>query len=511
MNRGVRRIARIAAIALLAVEFAYLVAGNLALSTGLLRGVLNEYPDSMLVTYRRAYTLLPGRVHVSDLSMRMQDQNVQFHLTVTRVRVDVQLLALLRKKFHGDRVRCEGVSFRFVHRVHDPAGMEARLEAYPPIPGLARPALFQVPPPPQATQAEIDALWTVRLDDVDASVRELWFLEHRWEGEGRATGRFELSPMRRLQVGPAELVLDGGLLRAGPHVVSRNLHLRVGTTVESFDVQAFAGMQVFRPVSATVQLEAEDFSPGLLALYLEGLTARGAGSLFADVRVESGRLGSGSWVDLKMESARAEVDGFAYDGSPRLSVSFEPAGSGELAVPRIHAKVPGSLVVPLPPGGSARVDLQGLVADGTLASADVAQGITLEKLDARLAEARVLDARGIRSAVMGSMPLSLVSPLLLGDGPLVASAAVDGRRAVTIAVLQSARLGLAEIRGAARTSSRGWDGALAGHVGFLPIGVRLRSGKTEVALFVSDAWLDRELAAVGIRFERSPFVAAAGH
>jgi hypothetical protein len=506
MGRNLPRIARVAGIALVALvalELLYLLAGNLALSTGLVRRAISGNPDAMLVTHGRAYTLLPGRVHVSDFSMRMQDQNIQFHLTVTHVRVDIDLLALFRKTFRGDHVRCEGVSFRFVHRVRDAVGIEARLAAYPPIPGFARPALFPVPPPPQATQEEIDALWTVRLDDVRVDLRELWFLEQRWEGTGHATGRFELSPMRRLRVGPAELVLDGGELRAGPHVVSKDLRLRLGATVESFDVQSLEGMQVFRPISATVQLEAKDFSPALLALYVQGLKAGGAGSLVADVRIESGRFGSGTRVELEMESARAEVAGFVYAGAPRLTVSFDVAGKDEPGVPRIHATVPGAVAVPVSHGGHARVDLTGLRADGTLSGNDIVESITLDKLDARLEEARVVDARSIGSAVMGSLPSFFIQPFL-GDGPLVGSAAVDMRKDVTIARLRYASLGLAEIRGAARTSKGGWDGAAAGHIAFLPIGVRLKNSKTEVALFVSDAWLDAELAAAGIRFEGPP-------
>jgi len=503
MGRKVLRIARIAGIALIALEFVYLLVGNLALSTGLVRKALSGNPDAMLVTHGRAYTVLPGRVYVSDFSMRMQDRNIQFHLTMAYVRLDIHLFALFQKTFHGDHVRCEGVSFRFVHRVHDAVGMEARLAAYPAIPGFARPALFQVPPPPEPTQEDIDGLWTVRLDDVKVGVRELWFLEHRWEGPGHATGRFELSPMRRLRVGPAELTLDGGELRSGPHVVSKDLRLRLGTTVESFDVQALSGMQVFRPVSATVQLEAKDFSPALLALYVHGLTARGAGSLVADVRVESGRFGSGTRVDLKMESARAEMKDFVYNGAPQLAASFDMAEKDEPGVPRVHATVPGSLVVPVPHGGNARVDLTGLRADVTLSGHDITESITLEKLSARIEEARVVDARAIGSAVMGNMPLYFTPPPL-GDGPLVASGAVDKRKDVTIARLRHARLGLAEMRGAARTSKSGWDGAAAGHIGFLPIGVRLKSSKTEVELFVSDDWLDAELAAAGIRFEGPP-------
>ena len=503
MGLTVPRTLKVAGIALAALQLVYLVAGNLALSTGLVRKAISAYPDSMLVTHGRAYTVFPGRVHVSDLSMRVQDRNIQFLLTVGHVRVDIDLLALLRGRFHGDHVRCEGLSFRFVHRVHDAGGIEARLEAYPPIPGLARPALFQVPPPPAATKEEIDALWTVRLDDVQVGLREIWFLEYRWEGAGRVTGRFELSPVRRLQVGPAELTLDGGELRAGPHVVSKDLRLRLGATVESFDVQSLGGMQVFRPVSATLNLEVRDFSPALLALYVPGLSARGVGSLAADLRLESGRLVRGARVDLEMENARAEVNGFVYEGAPQIAASFAPSGVDEPTAPRVHAEVPGSLVVPITPDGSAKVAFRGLRANATLSGHDLTESVALGMVSARLEEARVVDARDIGSAIMGSMPLFFIPPLL-GDGPLIASVAVDRTKEVTIARLRHARLGVAEIHGAARTSQGGWDGAASGHFGFVPIGVRLKDGKASVALFVSDDWLDTELALSGIRFERPP-------
>ena len=75
---------------------------------------------------------------------------------------------------------------------------------------------------------------------------------------------------------------------------------------------------------------------------------------------------------------------------------------------------------------------------------------------------------------------------------------------MTIALLRYARLGLAAMRGAAWTSRDGWDGAMVGHLGFLPVGVRLKGSKTEVELFVSDVWLDTELAAAGIRLDELP-------
>ena len=281
--------------------------------------------------------------------------------------------------------------------------------------------------------------------------------------------------MRRLRVGPAEL-----------------------------DVQAFDGMQVLRPMSAALHLEAKDFSPALLALYVEGLAAEGSGHLLVDAALDSGRLGSDTRAELKMDRSSARIGGFVYEGAPALVASFGQAVIGGPDAPRIHVEIPGSLVVPLPPVGDARVDLRGLRLDATLSGRDLAEDVTLDAIDARLEEARVVDTRVVRKAILGRTPVAFLSRILLGNGPLVASVAVDRRPTVTIALLRHASLGMAELSGAARTSKEGWNGAAAGHVAFLPIGIRLRGGKTEVALFASDRWLDAELAAAGILFETGP-------
>jgi hypothetical protein len=234
------------------------------------------------------------------------------------------------------------------------------------------------------------------------------------------------------------------------------------------------------------------------------MAAEGSGHLLVDAVLDSGRLGGGTRAELKMDRARVGRGGFVYEGAPELVASFGQAGIGDPGAPRVHAEVPGSLVVPLPPTGDARVDLSGLLVDATLSGRDLAEDITLDALDARLEEARVVDTRVVRKAILGHTPVAFLSRLLLGNGPLVASVALDRRPTVTIAVLRHASLGMAELRGAARTSAEGWNGAAVGHVAFLPIGLRLRGGATEVAIFASDSWLDAELTAAGIRFETGP-------
>src|SRR5262249_11667168 len=126
-------------------------------------------------------------------------------------------------------------------------------------------------------------------------------------------------------------------------------------------------------------------------------------------------------------------------------------------------------------------------------SPDVAAGMPFVRAHARLEEARVEDARAVADAATDKAPF-FVRPLL-GDGPLVMSAAADVGPEVATLRVHHARLGQAELHGAARTSPRGLVGAAAGRLGPVPIGVHLERGDVDVKPFVSEGWLDAELAA----------------
>ncbi len=309
---------RVVVAAVLVLWLVYLLVANLLIGTGILKRSLNGDADELSIGYAEAWTIVPGSATVTDFTLRFQDKNVQFHLALDRASIRVDLLALLSKEFHVTRVRAEGASAKMRGKVEDPKGQEARLAAFPRIEGYADPPLKAREPEgaPEKPTPPADRFWTIHIEDVAASVRELWFLEARWTGVGTVRGAFRLVPMRELDVFPAELDLAEGDLSVASAPI---LHLRpskVFTTVHHVDVRVPKGLEILRFVDARIRLHGEvpSITP-LTALYGDDpRVGGGVGELDVDVAMNRGVLAHGGslrldLVEAYVQSARVGVRG----------------------------------------------------------------------------------------------------------------------------------------------------------------------------------------------------------
>src|SRR5258705_2736439 len=153
-------------IPVLVLVLGYRIAANLFLAFGGVQKVFDG-AQSVRVDFRRAWSLWPGQVHVSNIRITVQDRNIQFALEIPTVDVTVSLADLLRRTFHATRVRGSGVVFHFRHRVSPDSADLPFVRELPSIPGFEDPPLFEeAQPPPPVDEAGYD-LWTVHLEDVD--------------------------------------------------------------------------------------------------------------------------------------------------------------------------------------------------------------------------------------------------------------------------------------------------------------------------------------------------------
>jgi hypothetical protein len=482
------RIAGAAALGLIALELLYVLVANLVLFSGVIQREASRDPASVALGWDRAFSPWPGRVYVWGFWMRVQDPLVQFRLTLHEAKVDVVLSHLLRKKFHASHVRARGVSHRFLVKAQR---ADRRLAAFADIQGFSRPALREALPPTPPSQAELDALWTVQLDDVDATLSELWFLEYRYQGPANVQGAFELSPLRSLWVGPARLQLEGGVLTAGEHRISSAFAAQAEVTIAPVQLAAAPGPMLLRALSASIRFDATVEDPGVAELYRDGVKIAGTGKLKADVQIVAGRLADGSQLEVSLSSADARVDAYRFSGraEARLSVSQQQ--------PKIAGSLAGELAVPLSENEALATELSGVNAELVLEDNDLSNGLSLRRLFAVLGEARVRDARAVTRRVSSVVPL--VAPVVLGDGPLVASATAYLTPEYALVRLKRLQLGDAELEGAAVPGARGWNGAAAGHFGKIPLGLRLMQGKLESVPFAAHPWLGVELLKAGIK------------
>ena len=491
-----KRIARAARwlLPVLAVELIYVVVTNAILFAGVIQSAASAQPEKVELAWSRAYSPWPGRAYVWGLRLRVQDSAQQFRLTVDSARLDVDFWALLHKKFHASHIRAQGVTWRMLVKVASTAGQERRVAAFPPIEGFARPALQQASSPP--TQADLDALWTAELEDVDAALTELWLLEYRYHGAARVHGGFELVPMRRLWVGPVLLHLDGGELSAGEHVLSSGLTARMALTMAPVDLPSSPGLRVLHTLTTAIHFDTALEDLGVADLYLDGLRARGAGRLAADLQIAGGKLIPTSSLEAWLSGADVQVEDYGFKGDAHAKLSAE----GDAQAPVVHATMSGALSVPLPGKKAVVADLSDVTAKLVLVDGDVSRGLRLQHLGAVLGEARVHDARAVTSAVGSVVPL--IGPLVMGDGPLVLSATAYVTPEYSLVRLKHLQQGAAAFEGAAVDSANGWNGAAAGHFGPVPLGLRLRDSKLETVPFASFPWLGVELLKLGIKPEQ---------
>jgi hypothetical protein len=321
------------ALVLALLELSYLLLANVTLLTPLLRSVVNPAEDVEL-DYDWAYSPWPGRVYVKNLALRVEDYNIQFFVGIERGTLDVRLDELPARRFHAVRVEAEGTTYRMRHKLHDVGKDARRVAAYPPIAGLADPPLYRGPHPPPIPDSEYN-LWDVRIENVTTSLREVWVLEYRYRGAGRAFGSFHVKPARVYEVAHAGLELSGGRLSVAGVPVAERAKLEVGCRVVETDAQK-TGLEPFRSIFASVDGTLERADLAFLDVYLEpfaGTTARGSADVRLGLRVDAGALRAGSRIDITTRDVAVRTSRFLVQAAPKLELAV-PLGSApsELAL-----------------------------------------------------------------------------------------------------------------------------------------------------------------------------------
>jgi hypothetical protein len=109
-KRSVAILLRILAVAA-AFALLYLALINAFLSTSLFGRVVNAEPDVVDIHYERAWSLLPGRVHARNLSIRGRDPGEEWIVRLDEVEFDIRFVAPAKRLVEFQHVR--GGGFRF--------------------------------------------------------------------------------------------------------------------------------------------------------------------------------------------------------------------------------------------------------------------------------------------------------------------------------------------------------------------------------------------------------------
>jgi len=258
---------------LLVLEVLY----NTVLVTGLLATVITHFThERPRVEWRRAWSLVPGRVHVRDLKLRQEEQNgSSWQLAMDDVTVNLSLFSLLSRTLKTDSLEVRGLSVQVRSGTQETDGEKPRR-----------------PPPADP--------WKLFLHGVRVQeVHEVALKAVRLTGITAASGRLELVPGHRVSVRDARVQLGDGELSHEEAVVA---HIEQGSGEFSLETQrkdADSGLDLMTGLTGgrfqftathPALHELSRRTPGFTGVSLKG----GAGKLEVDLHVKEGRLAKGT-------------------------------------------------------------------------------------------------------------------------------------------------------------------------------------------------------------------------
>lgn len=351
---------KIILIAPVSLWVAYLLLVNVALSSKLISALVSYNPDEVMLDYDSAYTLWPGHVHVEGFRLSGQDSVLQFGVLVDEADCQIYLPDLFRRKFYAAKIRAKGYSQRI--RMHvDPTSTldleDPRIKALPPIWGFTNPSILLAHPPQKNLEYTDEGynLWTAHLEDVDATIKEIWIEQVRYEGGGRVRGGFYFKPLRLVRVGPVVLELRDGQIHIGDHILAR-LNGDIDLTMNTFDPMNVEGLNFTETMAARIRIEA--LLPGLEAInFMMGPDAGvklndGSGQLLTDIIVDQGLVAPGSYLSYstsRLDFRTPDIVGIAGgEVSVTVSKPGEDGGARSLIlVPQVSLERPDKHLPPM--------------------------------------------------------------------------------------------------------------------------------------------------------------------
>ncbi len=465
----------------------YLVAMNVFLETRIFRNLISFDPEHFRLEYARAYSLVPGSLHVDGLVIRGRDGSIEWILNLDRCDFRVSFFDLTRRKFHASHVRGHGLSFRVRLRVD--TATPAHLAALPPVPGFAFPPYKdQGPPVAPPTDAEYK-LWGVQLDDVDADpVRELWIDTIRYEGDLRVRGRWLFHPVRWLDVGPAVIDARTLAISYGARPLITDSHGVIDATVHPFDVRLPQGLEILDHVSAHVDLHGFLRTANALQILVPQEIirfAQGQGPLDVALTVDHGVLVPAAHVTTQASDMEASAAGLALHGAVRSA--FDVTRDADGAPTAVAAVTASDLVASRREGAPARAASVSLAVTSRQLKLSHAFGDAAFRLDVENAKTQSLqpwlsrppqtDVQSGPATASGLVEGSFaeerahghvtfsIEKLRVSDGSTQASANLTGVVAVKEASLRGRFLALDTSHAEVRDAFARWrDGTVAARV-----------------------------------------------
>jgi hypothetical protein len=332
LNPRVRRWLVGLAIACLALELVYVVAGRVLLRGDTLERLINKKPEKFRIEFTGARSWLPGVVSVDTLTLHGQSRGVQWYLAADEVRGRLSLWRLVRKTVHVRAAHTAGLDFRLRKRLDPPPvvgedGVARPRQVtgarhFPDIPGFSNPpepapeALY--PPPKVLKKPWVIDLGGVEVDGpVNVAVNRA-----RIEGAGEVSGAMVFRTRESIEVRRGNLRWGEARVLIDSEVAIDDLALDVASRWRPFPAKGAKLPQILGGISGRVAIAGTMRTAAAVPLELvPGLPVEATGRLETTLHLEDGALLPGSTYSLTSDDLSVGLLGLKAAGTARLTAA----------------------------------------------------------------------------------------------------------------------------------------------------------------------------------------------
>lgn len=318
MSTLLKRIARY----LITIEIAYLAIFNTVLNIPFTQSLINQIkPDKFAVSWERAWTFYPFRIHATGVSSNGQITSQQWQVASPSVSASISILPLVFKRVNLSGLKAKDVAYHQRPRPRAGKDYSKISEFFPPIDGRE----LETTPPPVVGKKQAKA-WKIYIDDMQAAGKHtLWLYQLKVSLEGQLSTDMRVQTRSgpiSLQNGLTDIRLDSITLN-GHREVSREGHIKGSFEMLPFVAKENKGIKALNFLKLDAKISTYTRSLAFLNVYLnafQGMSLSGTGEVTGRLVLDQGRLQANSDLKIIADALRLNILEYRIEGEGDVNI-----------------------------------------------------------------------------------------------------------------------------------------------------------------------------------------------
>ncbi len=309
---------------LIIAEIAYLLVINSALNLPWTQTVVNSIkPEKYRVTWDRAWSFYPFRVHARTIFANGQSRSLQWQAEALAANASISLISLLWRTVKIDNIEAQDVIYKQRPRPKPDKDHSAMRPYFPPIDDRELETENSAAP----TLNKDKKPWEIIINDIYAhGTHDIWL----YQVQGKIAGELRTDLSFTTRGGPFSL-RDGAvdvdlksLIINGDSEIAREGHIEGSVEILPFVPRENKGIKVLEYLNLDVKVQTETESLAFLNVYLnnfQGLKVDGTGLVQGRVHMRQGYLEDGSNVEVAARKLSLDLLDHRLEGEGKVRIN----------------------------------------------------------------------------------------------------------------------------------------------------------------------------------------------